>query len=834
MACLKKGIFEKFHYSIFPTMTLSGPVHKMLLSPVFICAASLFTLTVGAQPAQINVDAGKVLNKISHVLYGSCTEDVNHEIYGGLYSQLLYGESFEEPAPAISYKGWLQLPAEWRIGGDGASTSAGPGFKFVCDHTQVKDGTVEATIDFGDKGRDAGLLVRLNNVTPGNPNPSGYAIDLARGENKITLRKYLNGWKDVAWSKKEIDLKKSVRLRVDLKGNEISVFVNDEQSPVIGFIDKEHPLLTGQLGFYANNAAAKFSSFAVTIGNTKAVAPLTPVLSTQVSSQWTPLGQGAKGSYQIDSVNAFTGKRAQVIQFISGTGKVGIANGGLNHWGIAVKSGQRFAGSVYLRGGALSGPITVALESSDGKHTYAAFAINKIDKAWRQYKFSLTANKTDTNARFAIYLTKKGKVWVDQATLVNSTNKTFKGVPVREDIGGMMQKEGLRFLRYGGSMVNAPDYQWKNMTGERSRRPPYNGHWYPYTSNGFGIEEFLQFCEAAHFEPAVAINVEDGADDIANMVEYLTGDATSTQGRKRALAGHAQPYKLRYIEIGNEEVIWGDNAKDYQHYAERFNILYKAIHAKNAGIQLICAAWWRPESPNMEPVFNAIKGKAAFWDLHVDADNADAGITVDKNLQDMQSLFKKWDAGTALRCAIFEENGGLHNLQRALGHASILNAVRRHGDFVLTSCPANALQPYLQNDNDWDQGQIFFTPNRVWGMPPFYAQQMAAENHLPLNIGVRVSGLLDVTATRSANGKIMVIHVVNSGDAEISTDITLSNFPNRKAEVNTLTLAGKLSAINTPFEPEKIKPVKRVLYNAGDTMNYNFPAHSYTILRFNR
>ncbi|MDB5090375.1 MAG: hypothetical protein JWR09_4369 [Mucilaginibacter sp.] len=806
----------------------------MLLSLVLICSTSFFTITAQSQTAQIKVDAGKVLNKISPVLYGSCTEDVNHEIYGGLYNQLLFGESFEEPAPATSYSGWMLLPAEWRIGDNGVPLSAGPGFKFVRNHTLVKDGTVEATINFGDRSRNAGLLVRLNNVRPGNPNPTGYAIDVSRGENKITIKKYLNGWRDIAWSKKEIDIKKSVRLRVNLKGNKISVFVNDEQLPSIEFIDKEHHLLAGQVGIYANNAAAKFTYFSVAAGNMKTVDPLSPVSSTQVSSQWTPVYQSAKGLYQIDSVNAFTGRQAQVIQFISGSGKVGISNSGLNHWGIAVKSGQKFVGSVYLRAGVLSGPITVTLESTDGKQTYATSTIKRVDKIWRQYKFSLTAKKTDTNSRFSIYLSKKGKVWIDQATLVKIANKTFKGLPIREDIGGMMQKQGLNFLRYGGSMVNAPEYKWKNMTGDRAQRPPYNGHWYPYSSNGFGIEEFLQFCESAHFEPAVAINTEDSPDDIANMVEYLTGKATSTWGGKRAMTGHIQPYKLRYIEIGNEEVIWGDKPEDYQHYARRFNTLYKVIHAKNPDLQLICAAWWRPESPNMESLFNAVNGKAAFWDLHVDADNADAGTTVDKNLQDMQALFKKWDAGTTLRCAIFEENGRLHNMQRALGHASILNAVRRHGDFVLTSCPANALQPYLQNDNDWDQGQIFFTPNRVWGMPPFYVQQMASENHLALNIGVKISGPLDVTATRSEDGRIMIIHVINSGNSEIITNVALDNFAHRKAEINTLTLAGKLSDKNTPHDPEKIKPVKGLLHSAGNTINYNFPAHSYTILRFNR
>lgn len=66
-----------------------------------------------------------------------------------------------------------------------------------------------------------------------------------------------------------------------------------------------------------------------------------------------------------------------------------------------------------------------------------------------------------------------------------------------------------------------------------------------------------------------------------------------------------------------------------------------------------------------------------------------------------------------MKCTILEENGNLHNMQRALGHATILNTTRRMGDFLLTSCAANTLQPYLQNDNGWDQGQVFFTPDRV-------------------------------------------------------------------------------------------------------------------------
>ena len=49
--------------------------------------------------ATIQVDATIVEQNVTPYLYGACIEDVNHEIYGGLYDQKIFGESFEEPVP---------------------------------------------------------------------------------------------------------------------------------------------------------------------------------------------------------------------------------------------------------------------------------------------------------------------------------------------------------------------------------------------------------------------------------------------------------------------------------------------------------------------------------------------------------------------------------------------------------------------------------------------------------------------------------------------------------------------------------------------------------------
>lgn len=140
---------------------------------------------------------------------------------------------------------------------------------------------------------------------------------------------------------------------------------------------------------------------------------------------------------------------------------------------------------------------------------------------------------------------------------MNGADRQFCGLPLRNDIGQAMVDQGLRFLRYGGTMVNAPEYRFKRMIGDRAERPPYKGHWYTYSTNGFGIEDFLHFCEKAGFMPAYAVNVEESAQDMADMIEYLNGSVDTKWGKKRAENGHPEPYGLKYLEIGNEEVIWG-------------------------------------------------------------------------------------------------------------------------------------------------------------------------------------------------------------------------------------------------------------------------------------
>ena len=42
-------------------------------------------------------------------------------------------------------------------------------------------------------------------------------------------------------------------------------------------------------------------------------------------------------------------------------------------------------------------------------------------------------------------------------------------------------------------------------------------------------------------------------DEFADLVEYCWGNSSTTQGAKRIADGHPALYRLRYIELGNEQ-----------------------------------------------------------------------------------------------------------------------------------------------------------------------------------------------------------------------------------------------------------------------------------------
>jgi alpha-L-arabinofuranosidase len=804
-----------------------------VIRPLLLSVACLFpVLSVLAQPeGQIRVDASMVENRISPWLYGSCIEDVNHEIYGGLYAQLIFGESFEEPDAIYGLDAYSRYEGVWFAYGETLAVSASRGGKLICEDMEIADGSVEVEVKMdNDRGNMTGILFRVSEEGIGQDNFCGYSVALANTGKKVVIGKHRHNTKIIKELYFDFDPYVWNRLKVVMKAARFELFFNGKS--VFSYEDGNDPLLKGKIGLRNQVADACYRNVAVDTGDGKIIAISNKsVKGESVSCLWDTMITGtARAIFMHDSVAAFNGKFSQYIHFKDGNGTAGIANMGLNRWGIAVRKEQTMTGSLWLKG---SGNITVALQNADGTKQYASMKTGNLTERWIRYEFALTPDTDDPGARFVVHLDSPGMAWIDQVSLMPAENALYEGYPFRADIVKAMKNQGLTFLRYGGTMVNVPGYRFKNMTGNRDCRPPYKGHWYAYSTNGFGIEEFLQLCEAAGFVPSFAVNIDEDPQDMADMIEYLNGSATSKWGAMRAANGHPAPYNVKYIEIGNEEVIRNSHEGAYHRYIERFNMLSAAMKAKDPSLSLIISVEWKPDLTDwMELVFRALDGKADYWDYHPWTDPLHAGKTVDAMLKQMKELFLKWNPLTTMKCVIFEENGNTHNLQRALAHAAVQNSARRHGDFVLATCAANALQPWRQNDNSWNQGQIFFTPAQVWCMPPYYTQQMAAANHQPLLVNSTTDTGLDVVAACNEKGDRLVLYVCNITPQTVPAKIEISGFGEvKKAKV--LTLSGKLTGVNTPEEPERIVPIERTIEIAAG-QEYKFLPFSYTVLVYSK
>src|SRR5580692_8783560 len=121
-------------------------------------ASALSAVTQPPDETTLRVDSARVIHRISPLLYGACIEDVNHEIYGGLYSQMIFGESFQEPPRPPLLKGFTSFGGEWLPHFETIDAAPGDGPKLISDVPAFADGEVSVEVRFpSDQGGNAGM-----------------------------------------------------------------------------------------------------------------------------------------------------------------------------------------------------------------------------------------------------------------------------------------------------------------------------------------------------------------------------------------------------------------------------------------------------------------------------------------------------------------------------------------------------------------------------------------------------------------------------------------------------------------------------------------------------
>ena len=576
----------------------------------------------------------------------------------------------------------------------------------------------------------------------------------------------------------------------------------------------------------------------------------------------------------------------------SGT-RVGIANEG--YWGIPVKPSTAYRASFYIKGTArtepfrwpwepkpttpplpdiadnTAGPITVTIESNDGKTVYASGTVNLIKSAfWKKYELTLTTAadvKPTTDARFVISTNRTGLYYFNLVSLFPPTYKNQSN-GFRPDIMQMLVDMKPKFLRFpGGNFLEGPlitdAFPWKQTLGPLENRPGHRGSWGYRPSDGMGLLEFLLWCENMNAEPVLGVyagyslngdHIDAGpllkpyVDDALEEIEYIIGDVKTYWGAKRAADGHPAPFKMTYVEIGNED--WFDRTGSYD---GRFTQFREAIEKKYP--QLICISTIADaQYPNLKVTSGK---KPAVLDEHYYRNSW--------AMWENASQYDKYDRkGPKIFVGEWatREGAPTTNLNAALGDAAWMTGMERNSDLIIMSCYA----PLFVNVNtatatapkawQWDSDLIGYNALNSFGSPSYYVQKLfshylgnkiipaTAENiptqPRPLTRRDSTDGITKAplvptvfySATRDAKSETIYLKIINTTGKQQPLEINLKGIAKVSQDATLIVIKGdKPEDTNTITDPQKIVPVTSQINGIGPVFTRTLDPYSISILQ---
>lgn len=156
-------------------------------------------------------------------------------------------------------------------------------------------------------------------------------------------------------------------------------------------------------------------------------------------------------------------------------------------------------------------------------------------------------------------------------------DNTYMGHGLRTDLVEKLKGMSPKFMRFpGGCIVEGTTpstaMRFRDTVGPSWERPSKLFVWHYRSTLGLGFHEYLQLYEDLGMEPLYVCNcgmtcqgrksvllegeaLDEMVQDTLDAIEYAIGSKESKWGRLRASMGHPEPFKMTYLEIGNEN--WG-------------------------------------------------------------------------------------------------------------------------------------------------------------------------------------------------------------------------------------------------------------------------------------
>ncbi len=541
-------------------------------------------------------------------------------------------------------------------------------------------------------------------------------------------------------------------------------------------------------------------------------------LTDRLEQPWYPDGAVNRGEFVLDTNNPFNGKVSQRIRQNKGDAcTLGISQGGK-----FVKAGEALRCVLHLRAEEVSHPVRLALWGRGKTYASAEF---RPTRRWERYEATITPTDTDNQTTLTISFRGPGSLWIDQVSVMPV--KTVHGwrINVAEAIKAL--KPGI--IRFGG--ITTEGFDWTTTIGDPAKRVPFTTYWGGLEPGNAGLEEFVQLCQWVEAEPLICVRFSGKKPkDAADQVEYFNAAATSPMGKLRAANGHADPYRVKYWQIGNE---LGD--ENYQKGLAEF---CKAMKAVDPSIKLMASF----PSPGL------LDRAGQYLDYicphHYGCHNLQA---METSVAECRKMIAEHAPGRNIRLGITEWNttagdaglgrAMLWTLDNALACSRYQNFMHRHCDLIEIANRSNLTDSFCSGIIQTNNSDLYKTPT-------YYAQQLYAGHAgcYPLKIeGGRAQGdsTLDTSATMSDDEKRVAIFAVNPTVEVQKRTVDLSGLAPPDGDVGVWTLAdtakaGERDAANSWREPDRIRiqPGKTSLVKGK--IVYEFPALSLSVLEIDR
>lgn len=389
--------------------------------------------------------------------------------------------------------------------------------------------------------------------------------------------------------------------------------------------------------------------------------------------------------------------------------------------------------------------------------------------------------------------------------------------------------------------VDTYNYRWKRMIGPiDERRVCFRNGFNPYATHTFGIIEMLQVAEALEAQCMIGMNINETYEDIRDFVEYCNGSTATHWGALRAAHGHPAPYNLKHIQVHNEQHItkgYVEGMKKFAQAAWEVDPEVTIVTSLNIGSNPNSYAPGTNEYELSKELFGWFikQGKAdkLGWDPHYSgainfADNTvgfenEMGVTLQRNMLN--------DLGHKLTLYPMEENGSRCDWDRGLAHAHNWNTLQRYADCFTWLGTANTIQPHRYHYM-WDQGRVHYTSNEIWFQPSAYEDEMMSSDWLfnVLEATSSAEKTLDVTAkTNDAKDKLS-IYIVNLSDQPQKARINVDGF-NYKSGADVWQIGGcDLTEYNTLEHKDNVAPQKSKMKMRSKDTGITLPKYSYTVI----